>query len=79
MGNCVEPWLFEINGSKLINNYIVDIRIIDRCSTLSCSAKCVMAVLSLFFSLLFRFQKVFDHAVKQEELFENVAKPVADR
>ncbi|XP_070776779.1 kinesin-like protein KIF6 [Enoplosus armatus] len=26
----------------------------------------------------FRFQKVFDHAVKQEEIFENIAKPVAD-
>ncbi|XP_051249392.1 kinesin-like protein KIF6 isoform X1 [Dicentrarchus labrax] len=26
----------------------------------------------------FRFQKVFDQAVKQEEIFENIAKPVAD-
>ncbi|XP_069017012.1 kinesin-like protein KIF6 [Embiotoca jacksoni] len=26
----------------------------------------------------FRFQKVFDLAVKQEEIFENIAKPVAD-
>ncbi|XP_035466705.1 kinesin-like protein KIF6 isoform X2 [Scophthalmus maximus] len=26
----------------------------------------------------FRFQKVFDRAVKQEEIFQNIAKPVAD-
>nr|XP_046268923.1 kinesin-like protein KIF6 isoform X2 [Scatophagus argus] len=26
----------------------------------------------------FRFQKVFDQSVKQEEIFENIAKPVAD-
>ncbi|XP_069392158.1 kinesin-like protein KIF6 isoform X2 [Paralichthys olivaceus] len=26
----------------------------------------------------FRFQKVFDQAVKQEEIFQNIAKPVAD-
>ncbi|XP_028251452.1 kinesin-like protein KIF6 [Parambassis ranga] len=26
----------------------------------------------------FRFQKVFDQAVKQEDIFENIAKPVAD-
>ncbi|XP_036928363.1 kinesin-like protein KIF6 isoform X2 [Acanthopagrus latus] len=26
----------------------------------------------------FRFQKVFDQAVKQEEIFENIARPVAD-
>ncbi|XP_076605030.1 kinesin-like protein KIF6 [Chaetodon auriga] len=26
----------------------------------------------------FRYQKVFDQAVKQEEIFENIAKPVAD-
>ncbi|XP_045919303.1 kinesin-like protein KIF6 isoform X2 [Micropterus dolomieu] len=26
----------------------------------------------------FRFQKVFDHTVKQDEIFENIAKPVAD-
>ncbi|KAM9341239.1 kinesin-like protein KIF6 [Symphorus nematophorus] len=26
----------------------------------------------------FRFQKVFDQAIKQEEIFENIAKPVAD-
>ncbi|XP_067335038.1 kinesin-like protein KIF6 [Channa argus] len=26
----------------------------------------------------FRFQKLFDQAVKQEEIFENIAKPVAD-
>lgn len=38
-----------------------------------------MAVLSLLFSLLSRFQKVFDQAVRQEEIFENIAKPVADR
>ncbi|XP_068195079.1 kinesin-like protein KIF6 [Antennarius striatus] len=27
---------------------------------------------------LFRFQKIFDQAVEQEEIFENIAKPVAD-
>lgn len=38
-----------------------------------------MMVMSLFLLLLFRFQKVFDQAVKQEDIFENIAKPVADR
>ncbi|XP_068616110.1 kinesin-like protein KIF6 [Brachionichthys hirsutus] len=27
----------------------------------------------------FRFQKIFDQAAEQEEIFENIAKPVADR
>lgn len=34
---------------------------------------------SHFVSPLSRFQKVFDQAVKQEEIFENIARPVADR
>lgn len=32
-----------------------------------------------FFYSFPRFQRVFDQAVKQEEIFENIAKPVADR
>lgn len=38
-----------------------------------------MMVLILLFLTLSRFKRVFDQAVKQEEIFENIAKPVADR